>query len=136
MEFRFSIDQLPEVVASFWETYRNRNVFALQGSMGAGKTTFVHALCVLLGVKDAVSSPTFSIINQYQTAAGKPFYHIDLYRLNDIEEAMSIGIEELIDSGEIVFIEWPGLIQDLLPVDTCWLEIVAASENERILKVS
>lgn len=135
MEFRFSIEQLPEVVAKFWQNYSNRNVFALEGSMGAGKTTFVHALCDLLGVEDAVSSPTFSIINQYQTAAGKLFYHIDLYRLKDMEEATAIGIDELLDSGELCFIEWPGLIQDILPSETCWIEIVPLSENERLLKV-
>jgi len=136
MEFRFSIDQLPQVVAKLWHMYSNRNVFALTGAMGAGKTTFVHGLCDLLGVEDAVSSPTFSIINQYQTAAGKIFYHMDLYRLKDMEEAIAIGIEELMDSGELCFIEWPVLIQDILPNDTCWIEIVAVSENERLLKVS
>jgi tRNA threonylcarbamoyladenosine biosynthesis protein TsaE len=136
MELRFSIDQLPAVVAKFWQTYGNRKVFALQGSMGAGKTTFVHALCDLLGVEDPVSSPTFSIINQYQTAADKPFYHVDLYRLKDIDEALSIGIEELIYSGQLCFIEWPGLIKDLLPDGTCWIDMTALSGNERLLKVS
>ena len=104
--------------------------------MGAGKTTFVHALCDLLRVEDPVSSPTFSIINQYQTAAVKPFYHIDLYRLKDMEEAVAIGIEELIYSGELCFIEWPGLIKDMLPDETCWIDIAAISQNERLLKVS
>jgi tRNA threonylcarbamoyladenosine biosynthesis protein TsaE len=133
MEFRFTIDQLPMVVQQFWNKYGHRKVFALQGAMGAGKTTFVHALCDLLGVADPVSSPTFSIINQYQTADGKDFYHVDLYRLKDLEEAKAAGMEDLLYDAGICCIEWPALIKDLLPEDTCWIEIKAISQNERLL---
>jgi tRNA threonylcarbamoyladenosine biosynthesis protein TsaE len=135
MDIRFSIDQLPAIVHQFWEAYGHRKLFVLQGPMGTGKTTFVHALCDRLGVTDPVSSPTFSLINQYTTSEGKSFYHADLYRLKDAEEAIAIGMEELIDSGDICFIEWPDRIRELLPDHTCHIEIIPVSETERIIRV-
>jgi tRNA threonylcarbamoyladenosine biosynthesis protein TsaE len=135
MDIRFTLDQLPQVVQQFWDTYGSRRIFAFDGAMGAGKTTFVHSLCEMLGVMDPVSSPTFSIINQYKTAEGKDFFHVDLYRIKDEEEAIAVGMEELIYGGEICFIEWPRIIKNLLPDDTCWIALNALSENERQLLV-
>ena len=83
--------------------------------MGSGKTTFIHALCDVLGVTDAVGSPTFSIINQYQMADGQTLYHLDLYRINDDEEAVQAGIEEVLYSGDYCMVEWP----EKIPGSSC-----------------
>jgi len=90
-------------------------VWALKGEMGAGKTTLVSALCALWGVEDAVSSPTFSLVNEYLTAAGDPVYHFDFYRIASEEEAMDMGVDEYFSSGALCLVEWPGRIPGLLP---------------------
>ena len=107
MEVNFSLHDIHEVAKKFIAATTNYTVFAMHGDMGAGKTTFVHSLCEQLGVKDAISSPTFSIINQYKAAGEKIVYHIDLYRLKDEEEAIQAGIEDCLFSGNICFVEWP-----------------------------
>ena len=102
------------------------NVFAFYGSMGAGKTTFIKALCKELGVEDVVNSPTFSIINEYD-GASQQIYHFDFYRINKPEEALQFGVEDYFYSGNICFIEWPEKVDVLLPQDCVKVFI---SENE------
>ncbi len=136
MDFVYTLDELKDTVKQFLDRYGNYRIVAMKGSMGAGKTTFVSALAGYLGVKDPVSSPTYSIINQYRTATDGDFYHLDLYRLSRKEEAIDLGIEELLDSASFCFIEWPELIASLLPSDTLWLEIIPVSEHQRMLKVT
>ena len=135
MEILFTRTQLDQVVQQFWNAYGDRKVFAFKGEMGAGKTTFVHVLAGLLGVTDAVSSPTYSIINQYITESGNVMYHMDLYRLKDEEEARAAGVEDILESGKICLIEWPERIYDLLPEDTCWIELIHMADGERLLKI-
>jgi len=95
--------------------------------MGAGKTTFIKAICRFLGVPDSVHSPTFSLINEYQTATGEPVFHFDFYRIKKIEEVYDIGYEDYIYSGSYCFLEWPGLIEPLLPQDAVRVSI---NENQ------
>lgn len=117
--------ELPELARSILEFAENRKVFALYAQMGAGKTTLIKELCRQLGSSDNFSSPTYSIANEYQTTDGRKIYHLDLYRLNNLEEAHSIGIEDYISGNNYCFVEWPELIETLLPVSTIKLEIKA-----------
>jgi len=107
-------------------------VFALYGSMGAGKTTFIKAICSVLGVADIVQSPTFSIVNEYKTVAGDSIYHFDFYRIRKTEEAFDIGYEDYLYSGTYCFMEWPEMIETLLPVDTVRIRITG--ENQRLIE--
>ena len=111
------------------------NVWAFDAAMGSGKTTFIHALCDELGVRDAVGSPTFSIINQYQSAQGNIIYHLDLYRIKDEEEAIQAGVEDVLYSGDLCLVEWPDKAADLFPADTVHLSIEIIDANTRRITV-
>jgi len=113
------------------DRYPLARVFALYGSMGAGKTTFIKALCQELGVEDIVQSPTFSLINEYITPAGESVFHFDFYRIRNISEVFDIGYEDYLYSGSYCFLEWPELIGDLLPEGTVCVTI--AGEKERTI---
>jgi len=132
MESIFSLDEIDVIAKQFIEVTDNRSVIAFHGNLGAGKTTFIQAVCRQLGIKENVSSPTFSIINQYTTPKNKIVYHIDLYRIKDNEEAMNAGVEECIFSGDICFIEWPERIS-FLPADTVNVFIEPIDEAKRRL---
>ena len=109
-----------------------RVVFAFYGKMGAGKTTFIKAVCEELGVKDVINSPTFAIINEYAVpASGQSIYHFDFYRINDIGEALDIGTEDYFDSGAWCFIEWPEKIEPLLPDDTVCVTLTEQEDGTR-----
>lgn len=112
------------------ETYPKARVFAFYGRMGAGKTTFIKEICRQLGAGDIVQSPTFSIINEYRTAGGDSLYHFDFYRISKPEEAFDIGYEDYLYSGSYCFIEWPELIEDLLPGETVRVTISGDSIRE------
>lgn len=117
MERRFRLSEIQEVAQALLQAYGDRKVIALHGEMGAGKTTFVHALADVLGVTSPVSSPTYALIHEYQY--GQDFlYHMDWYRLKDEEEAMQAGIEEILFSGQRCVVEWPERADGLLPADT------------------
>ena len=134
MEWTFSAEQLPEIAAAFWQSYGEHQVFTLEGVMGAGKTTLVKALCAARGVEDTTASPTFSIINQYRSRDGQVIYHLDLYRLRDEEEAIGAGVEETIyQPGAICFIEWPDVIEPLLPPETIRLQLTVLPDQKRLL---
>ena len=107
------------------------SVYAFYGSMGAGKTTFISAVCRVLGVEDEVASPTFTIVNEYLTGDGRPVYHFDFYRIEKISEALDIGYEEYMDSGELCFMEWPEKIEDILPEDTLKVHIEEQPDGSR-----
>jgi len=127
----FTISNLPEAVQSFIQQIGTHNIIAFHGPMGAGKTTYITALCKSLGVAETTGSPTYSIINQYKTAAGKIIYHMDWYRLNDEDEAIAAGVEEALYSGHLCFIEWPEKAEGLLPPDTLHVIIEAIDADTR-----
>lgn len=111
-----------------------RRVFAFYGEIGAGKTTFIQAICKCLGVEDDVSSPTFALVNEYwSNTVSEPVYHIDLYRLHHLQEALEIGIEEYIDGNTYCFVEWPELIDALLPDEVVKVKISTLANSHRKL---
>lgn len=139
MECSFSLDNIKEVATNFWKATAGKTVFAFHGQMGAGKTTFIHALCAIKGVKDAVGSPTFSIINEYEYNSGetkKTLFHIDLYRLKDEEEAIRTGVEDCLYSGNICLVEWPEKAPGIFPEDSVSVYIKLVNDKTRHLKIT
>ena len=112
-----SLDNIKTAANKFLQIIGDRKIFALNGKMGAGKTTFIKAVCECLGVSETINSPTFSIVNEYSTSDKQIIYHFDFYRINNIEEAMEIGVEEYLYSGQLCFLEWSENIAPLLPDD-------------------
>ena len=141
--FNVAYNQLANIMPDFFSIIRVYSLVLFSGEMGAGKTTFIRHLCQYLGVGDHVSSPTFSIINEYQYFDGlgtrNKIYHIDLYRLNSTTEAINAGIEDCINQAiankQLVFIEWPERALELLPKPYLWVEINNIIETEREIKV-
>lgn len=127
------VGDLPRAAGSFLEAKGNASVVAFYGQMGAGKTTFITALCAALGVRDVVNSPTFTIVNEYRAQSGESVYHFDFYRINRLSEATDIGLYEYFDSGSLCLIEWPEMIEELLPDDTLKVRIEVVDENMRKL---
>lgn len=137
MELKFSLNNIREIATRFWKIAGDAKVFAFHGEIGAGKTTFIHALCEVKGVKDAVTSPTFSIINEYnysKNGINNKIYHIDLYRLKDEEEAIRTGIEDCLYSGHICLLEWPDRAPGILPDHARHIYIeITDSGNRKLL---
>lgn len=142
------LNALPEAARQFFETIGERRVIAFYGKMGAGKTTFISALCDLLQVEDAVASPTFAIVNEYEAATdlqensnadllapftGKSIFHFDFYRIRCLDEARDIGIDDYFYSGHLCLIEWPELIEPLLPDDTVVVRLSEEPDGSRTL---
>lgn len=136
MQKDFTIETIHKTAKEAWELFHPYKVWLFDAAMGTGKTTFVHALCDVLGVKDAVGSPTFSIINQYQMADGQTIYHLDLYRINDEEEAVQAGIEDVLYSGEYCMVEWPEKIPALLPAGALQLHLETMDELKRRITIT
>lgn len=132
-----NIGQLDEAAHRFIEAMGDNTVFAFYGDMGAGKTTFIRALVQALGVDaDEANSPSFSIINEYRSdTTAELIYHFDLYRLESVEEAYDIGVEDYFDSGALCLLEWPERIQDILPDDTVSVKIEEQPDGSRLLTV-
>ena len=119
-----TLEELPHAAGAFLRDIGDHTLIAFYAPMGAAKTTFTTALCRDLGVRaDAVSSPTFAIINEYRTASGRPVYHFDFYRIEHLEEALDIGLYDYLDSGELCLMEWPEIIEPLLPEETLKVQI-------------
>ncbi|MGL4780353.1 MAG: tRNA (adenosine(37)-N6)-threonylcarbamoyltransferase complex ATPase subunit type 1 TsaE [Bacteroidales bacterium] len=129
MELKINnLDAIHDTAREFIREMGDSTVFAFHGEMGAGKTTFIKALCEVLGVEDVINSPTFAIINEYRSdLTGELIYHFDFYRINKIEEAYDFGYEDYFFSGSLCFIEWPEKVEELLPGDVVDVYI---SENE------
>jgi len=123
---KFTLDELPQVAARLLEFAGDTRIFLFEGSMGSGKTTLIREICRQLGSTDSFSSPTFSLINEYGSKAGK-LYHMDLYRLKGQDELLDLGVEEYLDSGSYIFIEWPQLALPL--IDAPHLSIIIRPEN-------
>lgn len=131
-----STDELRSAARDFINAMHGRTVFAFYGKMGAGKTTFIKALCEELGVADTVNSPTFSIVNEYYAEkTGGVVYHFDFYRIRRLVEAYDMGADEYLDSGHLCFIEWPELVEDILPLDTVRVEISEMEDGSRLVSL-
>lgn len=129
-----SLQDIDSAAKEFLEETRGHNLIALHAPMGAGKTTFTTAICRCLGVEDdAVSSPTFAIVNEYRTGTGEPMYHFDFYRIKNLEEALDIGLYDYIDSGCLCIMEWPENISGLLPEETLDVSIRVAPDESRTI---
>lgn len=146
-----NIENIGEAAREFIKEIGEHKVFAFYGTMGAGKTTFIKAICEELGVEDVITSPTFAIVNEYQVLGDrclvmadtintqKPtpntIYHFDFYRIKKLEEVYDMGYEDYFYSGSLCFIEWPELIEDLLPDDAVKVEIAEQADGSRIIKI-
>lgn len=133
-----SLEALPEAAREFMALMGDATVFAFDGPMGAGKTTFINALAHELGVPDdeATGSPTFAIVNEYRSdTTAELIYHFDLYRIENLEQAFDIGIEDYLDSGALCLIEWPDRIADILPDDTVTVRIAEEADGSRLLTI-
>lgn len=136
MEIIFSLGEIREIATRFWKQAGDATVFAFHGGMGAGKTTFIHALCDVKGVRDVVGSPTFSIVNEYvfnENGQEKKIYHIDLYRLKDEEDAIRAGVEDCLYSDHICLVEWPERARGIFPVNTVDVYIETTDSTHRKL---
>lgn len=133
-----SVEEIEEAARRFVEMMDDRTVYAFYGEMGAGKTTFINALSRVLGVEDdATGSPSFAIVNEYRSdTTAELIYHFDLYRLESVEEALDLGVEDYFDSGALCLIEWPERIDDILPDDTVKVTIKVEESGQRHITVS
>jgi tRNA threonylcarbamoyladenosine biosynthesis protein TsaE len=139
MEWLFTLDNINVVAKEFWKAVEGKNVFAFHGQMGAGKTTFIHALCDVKGVKDVVGSPTFSIINEYEydcEGTKRVLFHMDLYRIKDEQEALRAGVEDALFSGYICLAEWPEKAPGIFPDNTVNANIELVDTGIRRLKIA
>lgn len=129
-----SLDTIQDTAKSFVQNMGDNTVFAFYGKMGAGKTTFIKAVCECLGVEDVINSPTFAIVNEYRSASGELIYHFDFYRIKKLEEVYDMGYEDYFYSGALCFIEWPELIEELLPEDAVRVTITENETGTRDIK--
>lgn len=130
-----TLDSIGEAATEFVKQMGDNTVFAFHGEMGAGKTTFIKAICEKLGVEDVINSPTFAIINEYRSNTGELIYHFDFYRIKDELEAFDFGYEDYFYSGSICFIEWPQLVDSLLPQDVVNVYITEQPDGSRMVKL-
>ena len=126
-----SLEEIGKAAQEFVAAMGDRKVFAFYGKMGAGKTTFIKAVCEELGVEDVINSPTFAIVNEYVDGEGEPIYHFDFYRIKNIQEVLDIGYEDYVYSGNVCFMEWPELIENLLPDDAVKVTIEEEMDGSR-----
>jgi tRNA threonylcarbamoyl adenosine modification protein YjeE len=132
-----SLDEIGEAADKFIRKIGSNTVFAFRGEMGAGKTTFIKAVCERLGVKDVINSPTFAIVNEYfSEVRGEPVYHFDFYRIRSVGEALDIGARDYFGSGNLCFIEWPEMVEQLLPEDTVYVHISEMPDGRRSLDIA
>ena len=127
---------LADAAEKFLNHFGEKRIFAFYGSMGAGKTTIIKAICKALGAIDIVSSPTFTLVNEYRTDTGETLYHIDFYRIRKQEEVFDFGIEEYLTGDSYCFMEWPELIEEILPAETINVRISVDENEQRTLLIS
>lgn len=135
MNQNYALDNLAEIATQLL-TLGGSKTFLFFGEMGVGKTTLIKEICKQLGVLDSISSPTFSLVNEYHSETGEKIYHFDFYRVEDEEEAYDIGIEDYFDSGAWCFIEWPENIENLLPLDAIEIRLSKLNENQRNIQLN
>lgn len=130
-----SLEDIHAAAKQFVEAIETDTVFAFYGKMGAGKTTFIKAVCEELGVTDVITSPTFAIVNEYRSeTSGALIYHFDFYRIKKLDEVYDMGYEDYFYSGCLCFVEWPGLIEELLPDDAVKVTIEERNDGGRVLR--
>ncbi len=129
------LNELAGIAKDILKRVNTPQIFALYGEMGTGKTTLIKEFCASLGVTDTVTSPTFSLVNEYQTTDNGPIYHFDVYRIEKVEEVMDIGYETYFFSGNYVFIEWPELIKELLPEKYVYIKIRELDDGSREIRL-
>jgi len=127
--------QYPEAAQKFIKAMGDNRIFAFYGNMGAGKTTFIRHICEALGVKDIINSPTFAIVNEYEDGEGNVIYHFDFYRIKNIAEIYNMGYEEYLYSDARCFIEWPELMEELLPEEVVNVYIEETDNGQRQIKI-
>lgn len=130
-----SVDKIQEVARQFVCQMGDAKVFAFYGKMGAGKTTFIKAICQELGVEDVITSPTFALVNEYTAGDGSPIFHFDFYRIKKLEEVYDMGYEDYFYSGALCLMEWPELAEELLPQDAVAVTIHANADGSRSIDV-
>ena len=130
-----TLERIHESARSFIEQMGDHTIFAFYGKMGTGKTTFIKALCEELGVEDGITSPSFAIVNEYHSPTAGPIFHFDFYRIKKLEEVYDMGYEDYFYSGHLCLIEWPELIEDLLPDDAVRIHIEEQSDGQREMKI-
>jgi tRNA threonylcarbamoyladenosine biosynthesis protein TsaE len=130
MERTYTLPEIDDLARVFWESFPDKKIYAVKGNMGAGKTSFIRALCSEKNVRETVGSPTFSIINEYSFTGGI-IYHLDLYRLKDEEEAIKAGVEDCLYSGEICLVEWPDRAPGIFPDDSIGVLLETINEHSR-----
>ena len=129
------MDALDAAAGEFLRAIGDNTIIAFYGHLGAGKTTFIKAICDRLGVEDNVCSPTFTIVNEYQAASGDPVFHFDFYRIDSLREAQDLGLDEYFYSGGLCLMEWPEKIAELLPEDTVEVKIEPIDEVTRRISI-
>lgn len=130
-----SLKKIHSTARAFLDATKGHTVFAFYGAMGAGKTSFIKAICEELGVEDVITSPTFAIVNEYALPDGDAVYHFDFYRINKMEEAFDLGYEEYFYSGQYCFIEWPEKIDALLPENCTKVHIEEQADGSRKVRI-
>ena len=134
MDIIYQLADIDDVARRFWNTFQNHKLFAFYGAMASGKTTFIHSLCMAKNVQGVVTSPTYSIINQYKYNHGD-IYHIDLYRLKDEQEALQAGVEDCLYSDMICFVEWPERAPGIFPAGTIKVFMEVIDESTRRITI-
>lgn len=130
------LDHIHEAAHTFVNNIGDNTIFAFYGNMGAGKTTFIKAVCEVMGVQDVINSPTFAIVNEYAADNDRTIYHFDCYRINKISEALDMGCLDYFDSGHLCFIEWPENIADLLPEESVAVKISVNDDDSRTIEIA
>lgn len=129
-----SLDNIREGAKAFLAGMGTSNVVAFYGKMGAGKTTFIKAICEELGVEDVITSPTFALVNEYTAGNGAPVYHFDFYRIKRLDEVYDMGYEDYFYGGNLCLLEWPELIEDILPDDAMRVSITEQEDGSRVIE--
>lgn len=132
----YQIANIPAVSAQIIDLAKDYKIWTFNGEIGAGKTTLIKSICKNLGVIDDVSSPTFSLVNEYKTKNGEIIYHFDFYRIKSINEAYDIGIEEYFESGNICLIEWPNMIDEILLNEKTFDLLISINVNKRSIRIN
>ena len=135
MNQRYNLEQINKIARWVLEN-RTSKILLFDGPMGSGKTTLIKEIATLLGVNDVTSSPTFSLVNEYESDSGEIIYHFDFYRIETEDEAYDMGIEEYLDSDAWCFIEWPDKVQNLLPLETDVITLKINKDNSRTIEIS